>query len=373
MYITNRTFQILALGSMLTLALQGCAPSGGADLAQAEEEKDDTPAIPVEVAQVKMGDVNATYSGTATLEAEDEASIVAKVGGEIMAIFVEEGEYVKAGQVLAKIDDARLRLEVTRARAALGKLEQEFNRNRELYQSNLVSSDAFESLQYDVAGQKAALDLAALDLQYTEIQAPFDGVIATRYIKVGNVIQVNETAFDITDLDTLLARLYVPERELHKFKKQQLAMVSVDALPNQNFSGIVDRISPVVDPNTGTFRVTLLVHDEGEYLKPGMFGRVSVIYDVRENTLLAPRNAILTEDTKSSLFVVRESKATRQEVVTGYSSNGSIEILQGVELGDQIVTVGQNSLKDGAKVAIINANDTSESDVMAVVAVADIN
>ncbi len=355
------------------LALQACAPSGGADVAEAEEEKDDTPAIPVEVAEVILGDVNAIYSGTATLEAEDEASVVAKVGGEIKAIFVEEGEYVKAGQVLAKIDDARLRLEVTRARATLGKLEQEFNRNRELYQSNLVSSDAYERLQYDVAAQKAALDLAALDLQYTEVSAPFDGVIATRYIKVGNVIQINETAFDITDLDTLLARLFIPERELHKFKNQQVALVSVDALPDEKFAAVIDRISPVVDPDTGTFRVTLLVQDDSGRLKPGMFGRVNVIYDVREKTLLAPRNAIITEDAKSAVFVVREGMAARQQVETGYSSNGSIEILEGVKLGDQIVTVGQTSLKDGAKVAIINAKETSESEVVASIAVADTN
>ncbi|MCG8432733.1 MAG: efflux RND transporter periplasmic adaptor subunit [Gammaproteobacteria bacterium] len=364
MYRTNKLLFILVLGSAFALGLQGCGSGGeGETNEEVAEETDDTPAIPVETAQVQVGNVSAFYSGTATLEAEEEATVVAKVGGEIMQILVEEGDRVETGQLLAKIDDERLKLEVLRARANLGKLKQEYVRNKELHENDLVSSDAFERLKYDLADLEAALELAELELAYTGVRAPIDGVISERLIKVGNMITLNEAAFKITDFEPMLARLHVPERELNKLRVEQEASLTVDALPDLTFTGVIDRISPVVDANTGTFKVTVEINDQRSLLKPGMFGRVNVIYDIRNNTLLAPRSAIITEDAQSTVFLVADDIAQRKVVETGYTNNGSIEILEGLQIGDSVVTVGQTSLKDGAKVTVVNAEDNSQTKV----------
>lgn len=353
MNVFTRAFSALLLASLSAIALTACGQSGDAQADAAK--KDETPAIPVETATASVGSVSAHYSGTATLEAEKDAAVVAKVGGVVEQLFVEEGERVAAGQVLAKLDDDRLRIEVARAEANLAKLEQEYRRNKQLHERQLVSVEAYERLTHELDAMRAELQLARLQLDYTEIRAPFEGVVAARYIKVGNMIQQNESAFRVITFDPLLAKLHVPERELNKLAKNQIADISVDALPGRKFIGIVDRVSPVVDAGTGTFTVTVAVEGGEFQLKPGMFGRVNIIYDVHENSVLVPRSAVIIEDARSTVFVVRDNLAQRQVVTTGYANNGSIEILDGIKSGDLVITVGQNSLKDGARVAVVNA------------------
>ncbi|MBW3567515.1 MAG: efflux RND transporter periplasmic adaptor subunit [Proteobacteria bacterium] len=346
----------IALSILLaSLLASGLAACGGGKDAQAEAEKEEV-AVPVEIAAAHRGAVSAFYSGTTTLEAERDAEVVAKTGGVVEQLLVEEGQRVKAGQVMAKIDDARLRLEVQRAEANLAQLEQEYRRNKQLHEKQLVSAEAYERLTYGMDSLRADLELARLQLAYTEIRAPFDGIVAERYIKVGNMIAQNASAFRVTTYDPLIAKLHVPERELNKLVGDQPAELRVDALPGRSFNGTVDRVSPVVDAATGTFTVTIAVSDANGQLKPGMFGRIDIIYDRHEDAVLIPRTAVITEDAKSAVFVVRDGHAQRQVVTTGYAHNGSIEIVEGLQAGDQVITVGQNSLKDGARVAVANSD-----------------
>ncbi|MGD8378630.1 MAG: efflux RND transporter periplasmic adaptor subunit [Gammaproteobacteria bacterium] len=347
--------RLMTAGTLFALgALAGCGHGGNQD---AKADQDKAPPLPVETAVVSRGDVQAYYSGTTTLEAENEAAVVARVDGTVEKILVEEGDHVKAGQVLAVLDDDQLRLQYQKAEANLGKTEQEFRRNQELHQKHLVSADAFEKLRYELASLKAERDLAKLQLEYTRIRAPIDGVISKRDIKVGNTVTANQATFHITDFDPLLAKLHVPEQQITRLADGQPARVHVDALPDTSFQGHVLRMSPVVDPQTGTFEVTVAVKDAGMHLKPGMFGRVQIIYDVRHNALLVPRNAVVTEDAESSVYVIKDGVARRQVVSTGYTTDGRIEVTSGVKEGDQVVTVGQSTLKDGARVAIVQSTD----------------
>lgn len=357
----NKTAQWL-FATTLLLGLGACG-GGGKGPSQAKTDKEDEIAVPVEIAHAERGDVSAFYSGTGTLEAERDAEVVAKVGGVVEQLFVEEGDHVKAGQVLAKLDDARLRLEVKRAEANLARLEQEYRRTKQLHESQLVSAEAHERLAFELDAMRADLDMARLQLDYTEIRAPFEGIVAERHIKVGNMITQNDAAFRVTTYDPLIVRLHVPERELNKLAPRQPAQLRVDAMPGKTFAGTVDRVSPVVNAGTGTFAVTIAVSTDSGTLKPGMFGRVQIIHDTRSDTLLVPRNAVITEDARSAVFVVRDGVAQRQVVRTGYVNNGSIEIVEGLQAGDKVITVGQNSLKDGARVAITNGDDAPSLDI----------
>lgn len=348
----------LALAAVLVTGLAACG-KGEAE-AIAEEKQEEQVAVPVEVAAAYSGAVSAFYTGTTTLEAERDAEVVAKVGGVVRELFVEAGDRVEAGEIMAKLDDDRLRLEVARAEANVAKLEQEYRRNRQLHEAQLVSAEAYQRLGFELEVMRAELGLAKLQLDHTEIRAPFDGVVAARHIKVGNMIEQNAPVFRVTTYEPLIARLHVPERELNKLAVGQAAALRVDALPGQDFEGIVDRVSPVVDANTGTFAVFVALEDTGGKLKPGMFGRLDIVYDVHADAVLVPRAAVVIEDAKSAVFVIRDGHAQRQAVTTGYANNGSVEILDGIQPGDQVVTVGQNSLKDGAPVAVINAKTEPE-------------
>lgn len=312
--------------------------------------------VPVEVAQVETGDIAAFFTGTANLEAEEETEVVAKVGGVVKKIFVEEGKYIKAGQILAKLDDEKLAVQLEQVKTNLQKLENEYLRSQELSKKSLISEEEFQRAKYEYKHQKAAYNLAKLELDYTSIRAPISGVVAERMIKVGNMVLPNQAIFRITGLDPLIAALHVPERQMGKLRVGHSAKLRVDALQDDEFPGRVERISPVVDPSTGTVKVTIEVHDKSRKLKPGMFARVNIIYDVHSNSMLVPKDAIIAEDKQSCVFVVRDSIAYRQFVETGYINTTHIEVLKGLATSDTVVTTGKGSLKDSAKVEIVSNN-----------------
>ncbi len=339
--------RIAILSLLMALPLLGCG--GG----KTEADKKEEPSIPVEIGIARIGVIDAAYRGTATLEAEDEATVNAKTGGVIEQIMVEEGDTVKAGQVLAQLETDRLRLEVARSKAALDKLVQDFKRNESVYQRNLVSREAYERTKFELDGARAAYDLASLALTESAIRSPFDGVVSLRHIKIGNMIQINSPAFRITRMASLQAHIYVPERDIHKLAAGQPAVLAVDAWPGKQFIGKILRVNPVVDAGTGTVKVTVAMAADQSQLKPGMFGRIEIRYDRREQALLIPQDAVLTEDAAQSVFVVADGRARRRPVKTGYSDAEHYEVLEGLKVGEQVVTIGQSSLKDDAKVEVV--------------------
>ena len=359
-----RKIVLLALIAGLS-ACGGAAPDGAkqeqanADSKTEGAKKAET-AVPVETAQVAKRAIQASYNGTASLEAPNEAQVVAKTSGVLLKLLVEEGDVVRAGQVLAKIDPERPRLEVQRAEALLRKLEAEMNRSKELYDRKLVAADLYEKIRYDVATQKAAYDMARLELSYTDIVAPISGVIASRSVKVGNLIQLNSSLFRLIDAEQLEAVLNVPERELATMKKGAAVAMQVDAMPGKTYAGVIDRVSPVVDAGSGTFRVTCAFKSENE-LKPGMFGRIGVVYDERADALTVPRSALLEDQGETAVFAVRDNTAVRVPVQLGYLSGDLAEIRSGLDEGESVVTAGKITLRDGTKVEVLNATPAPDA------------
>ena len=348
----------------LALAVSACAEDGVAgDKTAAEKEAKAIAdsAIPVEVAKPVRGEMLAMYSGTATLEAEADAEIIAKVGGEVRRILVEEGDLVKSGQLLTVLDDRQLRLQAAQTRAELAKAERDFNRQVELHQKGLVSAGAFENLKYDLDNKRAANDLASLSLSYSEIRAPFAGIVSARHVKLGQEIAIGTSVFRVTDPTPLKAAVYVPERELARLKIGQAASISVDALAGRAFPAIVKLVSPTVDAATATFKVTLEVNDPKGDLKPGMFSRVGIVFERRAEALTIPRIALLDTDGTSNVFVVTAGKAEQRAIKTGLSNAGKLEVTEGLTGTEQVVVVGQNGLKDGNPVRVVSLEQTAKA------------
>lgn len=339
--------------------LPACQPGAEDDAA----DEDEAPAIPVETAIPTRGDILAVYSGTAPIEAFADATVIAKVGGEVREILVEEGDDVETGDVLARLDGDRLRLEAEQAEANLRKLQRDYQRNVDLHERGLISVGDFEKIRYEMEALKATFDMARLELGYTEIRAPIGGVISERFIKVGNMIDVNAPTFQVTSLEPLVSYMHVPEREYRRIAPGQDAAIHIDALAGSQFDAVVSRVSPVVDPATGTFKITIEVSDSSRRLKPGMFGRISIVYDMHADAMQIPRSAIVEEAGQSAVYVVDEDVAERRIIRTGYAEGGQIEVLEGLADSEEFVVVGQTSLKNGSRVSIINAVDASETAV----------
>ncbi len=362
MHSPSRLSRILpAALAAFALILAACRPGGadGSGKPVAEGEPKEAAAIPVEVAEVARGDIYAVYSGTAALEAFEEAEVVAKVGGEITAILAEEGETVRRGQVLARLDGDRLRLELEQARANVARAEQEYERNTELHERGLLAAGAFENLKYELDALRASFELARLEYSYTQIRAPIDGVVSERLVKVGNTIPANTPMFRVTDLEPIVSYLHVPEKEFGKIDRGQPVFITIDALPGQRFQGIVERISPVVDAGTGTFKVTVEVDEADTELKPGMFGRLDIVYDSRPARLLVPRPAVVETESGPAVYVVKDGVVERRPVETGIAWQDRLEIVSGIEESEQVVVVGQSGLRDGARVKVVADEETA--------------
>ena len=344
-----------SLAAFVCVLLLSACQQGAENGNDTDAEEEEVAPVPVETRKPVRGDVYAIYSGTAPIEAFAEADVIAKVDGEIREVLVEEGDDVTEGQVLARLDGDRLRLELNESRARLRKMERDFERNEDLREKGLLSEGDFEKLKYDLEALRASYNLASLELDYTQIRAPINGVISERYIKRGNTIEVGESLYRVTSFDPLVAYLHVPEREYRQISAGQPVGLEVDALNGPPIIASVTRVSPIVDPLTGTFKITIEIRDEQRRIKPGMFARIGVVYDTRVNALQVPRSSIVEDLGETSVFVVEDGIAVRRVVETGFSNRGMVEIVNGLNDEDDVITVGQVGLQPDSPVAVIDA------------------
>jgi membrane fusion protein (multidrug efflux system) len=337
------------LASMLLLA--GCGDSAGTDGGKEDEAP---PPVTVEAVAVAPRAMAASYSGSASLEARAEAQVVAKTSGVALQVLVEEGDVVRAGQPLVRIDADRARLNLAQADVQVKKLEANFRRASELVKQQMVSVGDHDQLRYDLENARAMLRMAQLELSYTTVTAPISGVVASRSIKPGNFVQINTPIIRIVDNSRLEATLNVPERDLTTLREGLPVRMQVDALQGRTFQGVVDRIAPVVDSGSGTFRVVCAFEPEGDgALQPGMFARIGIDYDSRAAALAIPRTALLEDDGEPAVYVVRDGKAVRTAITTGYVDGGFIEVRDGLAEGERVVTAGKVALRDGSAVQVI--------------------
>jgi len=340
---------VLALSCVLAL---GACNGGSAD-AQAKSTDEEKPeAVPVEVAKAERRAVAASYTGTAPLEPLGESQVVAKTSGVALSVLVEEGDVVRAGQTLVRLDSSRAQLQAAQTSAQMNKLQNQYARSRQLAEQKLVSAADNDQIRYDLENARATNRLANLELSYANVKAPISGVIASRSIKTGNFVQINTPIFRIVDISRLEAVLNVPERELATLKAGLPVQLQVDAMPGKTFTGVVDRVAPVVDSGSGTFRVIAAFDSDG-VLQPGMFGRISIAYDQRADALVVPRVALLDGETSPAVFVVRDGKAARVPVTLGYLDGEWAEVRDGLKLGDQVVVAGKTAVRDGSLVQVL--------------------
>ena len=335
------------------LVLSGCNSDGKNDAADGKDgEKQAQETVPVEAVPVSRRPIAASYTGTAPLEPRGEAQVVAKTSGVALQVLVEVGQQVRAGQVLVRLDSDRAALQAAQSAAQMRKLEANYNRSLQLSRQQLVSANDLDQLKFDLENARAVNRLANLEMSYANVVAPISGVIAERSIKTGNFVQINSPIFRIVDTSRLEATLNVPERELATLKPGQPVQLQVDALPGRPFEGRVDRVAPVIDSGSGTFRV-ICAFESGGLLQPGMFGRIKIDYDQRANALVIPRSALLDDENDTAVYLVRAGKAARVAVKLGYYDGEWVEVRAGLKPGDRVVTAGKVALREGTMVQVI--------------------
>lgn len=312
-------------------------------------------ATPVTARVVETGDLEVTLRASTNLQARERIDLVPKQAGVVMQIMVEEGDRVQAGQVLARLDDEEWRLQAEQSDARATAAREAANRASRLQEMDLVSEQEVERLVSEARVAEAEVGLARLRVENASLRAPFAGTVTHRYIERGQQVNTTNPAFGLADLDRLEALVAIPEREASRVVVGQVVRILLQEGAEPVANGSVERIRPVVDAASGTVQVTVTVPaaSGGATLRPGQFVNVDVVTETLTGRITLPRTSVLVDGAAPRVFVVQDGQAMEQEVTLGYSRGDRVEIETGVSAGDTVVIVGQDNLRDGAAVRIM--------------------
>jgi membrane fusion protein, multidrug efflux system len=351
----------LALG-VVGVALAGCQGAhggpppgkGGAQQQQAEERPS-----PVLLTTVERGTIQGRIRAASTIEAELQVTVHAESTGRITSLAPEEGDTVRVGDTLARIKRDAQSLGFERAETNLVDVEREFERVQELHQKGIASRSEYDQAKTKVDAARLDIKDRRRDLSNTVVKAPFSGVVTRRFVSEGGFVSSGAQMFEITDFKTLVARVYVPEKELDRVAIGQPAEIIGKAAKDRQGTGVVKRIAPVVDATTGTVKVTIGLPDVlaggATGFLPGMYAEVTLTTEVHADVPIVPKPALVHEDEQTFVFVVEGDRAKKQLIEVGLANEDFVEIVKGLEVGAKIIVAGQTGLKDGGLILEVDA------------------
>ncbi len=357
---------LLMASSFLLLAAVGCGDSGDQRDAQApgggqhgqgrpEGKRPSQPAIPVAVTSAVNGSISSYYRATSTLDAEKEAQILARVTGVVQTILAEEGDHVEIGDPLLKVDNDEYRYRLEQAAATTANLRSRYERMEKMMKEELATEEEFQAVRSELASAEANEGLARLALSYTTVAAPFAGQITNRLVDVGQNLMVGDPVMVMADFDPLLARVHVPSREFNKLQRNQEVNLVLDS-SGTRLTGRIKLISPVIDPTSGTIKLTIEVVEYPAGTRPGDFAQVQIVTEKRDDVTLVPRIAVLSDKGESVVYTMTGDEiptAERRIVEIGFTDDEYAQILSGLAAGEQVVVKGQRSLKNGSPVKVL--------------------
>lgn len=331
----------------------GAAEATEAGTKDAESDEDEELPVPVEVSEVTTGSIASYISATANLVAEDQVKVLSEAEGRVERLEVEEGDVVKKGQILAVLvqDEARIAKSKVELRAANANAALE--RARESFEQGLISSEAFDKLKmdYEVANQEVAE--AEWRLAKTVIRAPFAARVTERFITLGQHLRPGDELFTVADYDPLVARIYLPERDVVSLEVGREVRITPAAATELSFTGRIRQIAPVVDTATGTVKVTVEAVQPPAGVRPGAFVAIDIVRERHATALLLPRESVIRELRTAHVFVTEDDKAVKREVELGIEEGEVVEVLTGLEAGDSVVIAGQGGLDDGQRIKVL--------------------
>jgi RND family efflux transporter MFP subunit len=311
------------------------------------------PPVPVAVAAASRGDIASYYTATATLSAEKEADILARVSGVVQKLLCEEGDVVQDGAPMLLIDNGEYSYRLEQARAERADLESRYERLTRMKEQELVSTEEYETVVNDLAAAKAAEGLAALNLSYTTVAAPFTGRVVSRRVNEGQTVNVGTSLFVLSDFTPLLARVHVPAKEFNRLQPDQ----PVDLVLESNgtkLHGRIKLVSPTIDPSSGTIKVTVEINQYPSGVRPGDFAQVRIVTEQRRGATLVPKIALVSDRGEQVLFVSQaDTTAERRVVEVGFQDDFNAQITQGLNVGERVVVKGQRSLKHGSAIKVL--------------------
>lgn len=319
--------------------------------------------IPVSVQELKRGYIEAYLSTTATVQALKTTTLNAEIDGYYRLANnprtqkpFAPGDNVKAGQTIIfldnrefettnRIDSKKLNLDISK---------REFEKQESLYEKGGVTLRELKNAESNFVNARYDYDNALLQQAKLRLSAPFAGIIVDLpYFTPQTRVTAATRLLQIMDYDRLIAEISFPGRELSRLKSGQRVLVTHSDIPEDTLSGSIDRVSPAVDPETRSIKATVIIDNPRHLLRPGMFVQLNVVVDSRKNTLIIPKEVILSKRRGKTVFVIDEYGANERIISTGLQNNRHIEVLEGLKAGERLVIKGFETLRNRSKIKLV--------------------
>ncbi|EMR02314.1 efflux RND transporter periplasmic adaptor subunit [Cesiribacter andamanensis] len=310
-------------------------------------------AIPVVLTTPKTGAIDRSFSVNGTFAPIQSLSLMSETQGQVIKLNKRKGEAVKAGELLAQVENEVLRANVITAQANYEKAKKDLARFENLASGEAITQRQLEEVKLGYQNAEANLIMARQRLEKSRIVAPISGIINESYIEIGSFLNPGTKLFDIVNVDKLKLNAKVSEREVMLIRKGSQAKVRPNVLPDKQFEGTITAIGANADRSL-KYDVEIQVDNTQETpLRAGMYGSAFFAVADTRQALLLEREAIATSLQNPKVFVVKEGKASLKDVTIGTVANNKVEITGGLTEGEQVVLSGQINLREGTAVAVM--------------------
>ncbi len=324
-------------------------PSVPAAVASTDPES----ALPlVEVAPAESDRIQIAIPAVGSLRSNESIALSPEIDGRLSEIRIKEGEKVAAGTVVATLDQSVYLAEIAQIEASLELSRANYQRATELLQRNAGTVRAKDEARAALRQDEASLALAKAQFEKTRIVAPFDGVLGLRQVSVGQYLEAGTEIVNLESIDPLKVDFRVPEIYFPVVRVGQTIAIAVDALPGETFSGAVYAIDPQIDESGRSIVIRAMVPNPQERLRPGLFVRVALVHETRDNAVLVPEQAIVPIGGRKFVYRLIDGRVVQTEVAIGERIGTRVEIRAGVAAGELVVTAGQLRIGDGEAVRI---------------------
>jgi membrane fusion protein (multidrug efflux system) len=321
--------------------------------ARAQDNK--SAAVPVEAAKVIAAPMSEQVTAVGTLLSDESVTVSSEIPGRLKEIHFQEGQRVEKGALLFTLDDSVYRAQLADAEAKLKLAEQTYKRTSQLFSNKYATAQSADESASNLAVNTAAVELARVQLEKAHIVAPFSGIVGLRHASVGEYITAGQGLVNLEAVNPIKADFRVPEKFLPAIRVGQTIRIKVDAFPDESFEGKVYAIDPRLDVSGRSLLVRAVVPNTDQRLRPGLFARVTVLLQLKEDALSVPEQAIVPQGDSQFVFKIVDGKVQMTKVVTGTRREGRVEIVEGLSAGDEVVTAGQLKIRDGTPVSIVDS------------------
>lgn len=348
---------IMSMSFILCLAM--AAESVSAEGKKTEPAQSKPQGLPVETIQVSTAPLRNELTANGTLYSNESVVIAAEIAGKVTHLAFSDGQKVVEGQILLQLDQSILAAERDRAQASFKLSEANIKRAEALLQEQAISQRERDEAYAQWRLNDASLRLSEAQLAKTVIRAPFSGFLGIRRISVGEYLQPGETIVTLDDIDPIKVDFRVPEVFTHQLKISQNIQMSVDAVPGKSFSGRVVAIDPQIDVNGRSVLLRAKVEQQDGPLRPGMFARITLVLEERPEALVIPEEALVPKGEQQTVYKVVDGKVVAAAVKTGLRTRGQVEIVEGLDVGDTVITAGHIKVRPGMPVTALPASTGS--------------